>query len=544
MLRWALANASRAVRLAAAFAALSTAAIGADDQAPETVDDAIAALEKADPGSPEALNDRLKYAEFLIDAKDVDCHQRLDAAQAQLDAVAGTPEIDVVLPIGRARVADVQYRMHLGRASCGAEPPQRESELRDALAAAQQATGLYRDALDYQSMAVMQFNEAVTRRMSGDDTGAVAALESAIAMDREFGFRQDAEDNYKLLGLWKGRVNATVPATAAPEVTGPEATGPETTAPAPNSSLQDFPSRATTLKFAWHAAEATVGIEIDHTSVPDGKLAHGRAYRLFKQHLQAAHDGWVVSYEPGQIVYDVAAWPSETHDLHRLAISFSRALQLPGIEVSTKGDFKRVVNPGGISSNQSTAVQALILDHASFGEGASHLPTWLVYETKIEFGPYVVEQNAAEDYSFQTGAWIGATLEQGVWYNMVAPLALPGARQLELLNDVEFAYTRDVPCTATSTDRSCVEIVVHATPQRGAVTALLNYANRAFAGRHSVTAHLWSTTYMRIVTDPNTLTTYVYDVRSYWHLTDEIPSVNNADNHSERLVATFTYPRD
>lgn len=52
-----------------------------------------------------------------------------------------------------------------------------------------------------------------------------------------------------------------------------------------------------------------------------------------------------------------------------------------------------------------------------------------------------------EDYDFQTGVWIGATLEQGVWYNMSVPLTLPGARQLVLPHDVEFAYTRDVPCT-------------------------------------------------------------------------------------------------
>ena len=112
-----------------------------------------------------------------------------------------------------------------------------------------------------------------------------------------------------------------------------------------------------------------------------------------------------------------------------------------------------------------------------------------------------------------------------------------------LTNDVEFAYTRDVPCAAGSTTRSCVEIVVHATPQAAAVASLLSQVGRMVGGRRKAPAHLWTTTYMRIVTDSDTLTTYVYDVRRYWHLTGAAAAdEDDADNRSERLVATFTYP--
>jgi hypothetical protein len=65
--------------------------VAADNPSPQTLEDAIAALEQADPGSPEALNDRLEYAQLIIDAVDIDCHQRLDAAQSQLDTVSHNP---------------------------------------------------------------------------------------------------------------------------------------------------------------------------------------------------------------------------------------------------------------------------------------------------------------------------------------------------------------------------------------------------------------------------------------------------------------------
>jgi hypothetical protein len=58
---------------------------------------------------------------------------------------------------------------------------------------------LYRDALDYQSTAVMQFNVAATYRQLGDANNALSALETAVAMDRQYGLRQDAEDNAGLL---------------------------------------------------------------------------------------------------------------------------------------------------------------------------------------------------------------------------------------------------------------------------------------------------------------------------------------------------------
>jgi hypothetical protein len=47
---------------------------------------------------------------------------------------------------------------------------------------------------------------------------------------------------------------------------------------------------------------------------------------------------------------------------------------------------------------------------------------------------------------------------------------------------------------------------------------------------------------MRIVTDPNTLTPYVYDVRRYWHIAGDNRGIVPPYNQVERLVSTFTYP--
>jgi tetratricopeptide (TPR) repeat protein len=471
----------------------------------------MAALEKADPDSPGALSARLDYAQYLVAAADVDCHQRLDTAQSQLDTVTRTPGADVEFPNGRARTADVQYRVKLARASCGAEPVERESDLREALAAAQQAVGRYRDALDYQSMAIMQFNVGVTQRMLGDNDAAVAALESALAMDREYGFRQDAADNNKLLALWNApakTIGGADPTTAA------ASTGPVVTAP-------DTPGRSVSLKFAWTARDATVGVQVDHAGFMNDIVFHGSAHRSFKQHVHARGNGWIVSYEAGQIAYDMPGyepgkvpgntppsrgWPSTQQ---YLAASLGRYLLLPGFDISAQGDFEQFTN----------------LKRVVYGGAAA-----------------AAEEHATEDYDFKTEVWIGATLEQGVWYEMSGPLVLAGAQQLLFPYDVSFAYTHDVPCTPTSTSQSCIEIVVHATPDAKRLSELLDYFNHRVTFHRKPRSNYWSATDMRIVTDPNTLEPYVYDVRRYWHGTGGVLDSDQPENHFERLVSTFTYP--
>src|SRR3984957_19809052 len=163
-----------------------TAAESSDEApSPKDFEDAIAALDKIDPNAPAAFAARLEYADVLAGSAGDDCRQRLDKAQSILDGVGTKPAFVVALPGGRAREANIEYRIHLARASCGGNPPSRDSELREALGSAQRAVELYRDALDYQSAAVSQFNAASTHRLLGDDDLSIASLEIALDMDRE-----------------------------------------------------------------------------------------------------------------------------------------------------------------------------------------------------------------------------------------------------------------------------------------------------------------------------------------------------------------------
>lgn len=506
---------NRAPASATAAAPVEVAAASPASSA-QTADEAIADLQKIDPGSPEALNDHLEYAGHLISATDADCQSRLSSAQSELGAASADPELSVVLPLGMARRSDLQYRLHLARASCQALAPQRETELQQALAAAQQAVNLYRDALDYESMTVAQFNVAVTQRLLGDNGASLASLEAAIAADKEFGLHQDAAENAGLLARWRGGA-ATAP-------------------------IADFPVRTVDLE-SWDPSDAQVSVQIHEAIVIDGTVTRGRAHRTFKQHVRHSWGVWHVSYEPGAIGYEVAQWPQETSDVRELAESFERSLSIPDFQIGLKGNFERVNQLHGFSAQQLAAVRTLVHDHTSPEQGDSSPSPRQAQMMQLAFHPTTIQNSAEESYNFQIGMWVGATLEQGVWYQLAAPLPLPGAPQQLVPNDIEFAYTRDVPCTGAATQRGCIEIVVHARPQDEAIKSLVDSLYHPFVKDEKDRMHYWSTTYIRIVTDPENLQVRVYDVRRYWHASDRHATDETEDNRSERIVTTFTYPQ-
>jgi tetratricopeptide (TPR) repeat protein len=493
-----------------------------DSPTPKDLEDAIAALDKIDPNAPAALAARLEYADILAGSAGGDCRQHLERAQSILDAVVATPAFAVAIPGGRAREENIEYRIHLARASCGAGPPSRDSELREALAAAQRAVELYRDALDYQSAAVSQFNAASTHRLLGDDDLSIAALEIAIDMDREYGFRQDAEDNNQLLMRWKSGDGVAAHSAAG--------------------GTQDFPRRSVALKFGWTTCDADVEIQLDFSRAAADKVNRASGTASLKRHIRQNHRPWLESYEPITAVNDADVKSNGAADLSLLADLFTRALrQHPDIIVSHKGDLLEVVDSRKAARQLSATTRALIRDRAPAREIAARSSTHAGYEIDVAFAPDTIEAKAEEDYSLATGAWIGATLDQGVWYRMSAALIMPGVGNILLPHDMEFAYTRNVPCTADSAAPSCIEIVLHATPQEEPLAQWLEQITHDLKLPQGRTVHYWSTSYLRIVTDPNTLMTYASDARRYWYMSAGSADPDSAMTASESIVTTFVY---
>ena len=76
---------------------------------------------------------------------------------------------------------------------------------------------------------------------------------------------------------------------------------------------------------------------------------------------------------------------------------------------------------------------------------------------------------------------------------MSAALIMPGIDNILLPNDLEFLYTRNVPCTTGSVAPSCVEIVVHATPQQEPLRTVLEQMTHALHLPPGRAVQYWST---------------------------------------------------
>ena len=468
----------------------------------------------SDPQSPDALNARLAYAAFLARGETGDCRTRLDSAQSQLDLVKASPALDAVLPSGQARATDVDYQIHSARAACGAAEV-RDAELRAALQSAQRAVELYRGAFDAVSMVTMQFNAGVAYHDLGDSAAAVSALQEAIDMDREYGYADDAEDNYALLLQWKN-----------------EDASPDQIA----ARMQDFPERSATLAFGWFPSVSEVNVESDYTQVADGEVLSVHSTRSAQRRVRKGLSSWGVSFQAAPAHFDLANPPTKDPALQGLATSLAgMLLEFHDFELARNGDFDDSKGGFRFGSRVRADLGELTRDLASRGTPAAQLVRSVSKALSAQQSPDVVESLVAENYNFDTGTWIGATLEQGAWYNMTASLSLPLEPQVFVWSEIEFTYTHPVPCRGDDKETACIEIVLHAKPEPAVLEDMLKVLARSARLPRGQLPQLQTITHMRLIVDPITSVTYRRDVRRYSYWSNGAAAPNHALTESEKI---------
>jgi tetratricopeptide (TPR) repeat protein len=467
--------------------------------------EAAASIERfnaRDPQSPDTLNARISYAVFLAQMEGGDCRTRLDSAQSQLDIAKADPALSIAIPAGLARAADAEYQVHSARAACSGSEPRdaqlQNTELRAALESAQHAVALYRDAFDAVSMVTMQFNCAVAYHDLGDTAAAVSSLRAAIAMDREYGFADDAEDNYSQLLEWNNQ---------------------EAGADQIAASMQDFPERTATLAFGWFPNDSEVTFESNYTQLADGETFNIRGTRNAQRSVRSGIGSWKVSFQPAEAHVELANPPLEDLPLDGFAISLAgMLLQFHDFELARNGAFDSSSGGFRFNSRVRADLKALTRDLAAKGIPSAQLMRIAAKALSVQQSPDVIDDLVAEDYNFETGTWMGATLDQGVWYNMTASLSLPLEPQVFVKNAIEFAYTRPVPCTDDTKESDCIEIVLHATPDPAILSEILGRLSRSARLPRQQRPELQARTDMRLIVDPITLIAYRRDMRcySYW----------------------------
>jgi hypothetical protein len=336
-------------------------------------------------------------------------------------------------------------------------------------------------------------------------------------MDREYGLQSDARENYELLLTWQGK-----PA-GAPQVA---------------ALMQDFPKRQAVLKFGWRPSSARVAVEHRRECLEDGQITRSDASAAFDRRIAAdPGGGWTVSYAHRVSRYEPGIWPTMQSSRTPRLVFPPAALPPADFKVSRDGEFEGATDPKAFAARLAAQTKRLITAGAPSGAHAADLTAEAVETMTGSIAPGMLEAETAENYQIETAMWIGATLEQGVWYELSAPLSLPGMPRVAVQHRIEFAFTRMVPCTAHAAEQRCVEIVIRATPDKESLA-------RAIADVGPL-AHLRITDFnastdARTVTDPATLLPYAREERIYWYA-----SVGRGGGdtilQSEHLVSTTRY---
>ena len=455
-----------------------------------------------DPQSPDTLNSRLAYARFLTKLEGGDCHAHLDEAQHQLDVATANRAFAMVVPSGSALVADIGYQLHSARAACGAGDAARDHELHAALESAQRAVALYRDDFDAVSMVTMQFNVGIAYHNLGDAAAAARALRTTLDLDREYGFEEDAADNYRLLLQWSNKDS-----------------GPEQVA----ALMKDFPERSTTLSFGWAESDSRLTLQSDSSELVGADFVHIQSSMTAQRQVRKGFGSWLVSHQLGAPQFKFDGLPAGEHLTQPLANSLARMLlHFHDFRLKRNGDFEESKDDYRFESRTRADAEALARDVSALGpgskgEGSTPLARRLEAVLRDELLP-TAEARTAEDYSLETGTWIGATLEQGVWYDMTAGLFLPLAPRLFVTYKMQFTYSRAIPCLPDAAELACVEIVLRAIPDPDVLKADLDAMARSSPVARGHVRRLWSVTTMRLVMDPATQWPYSRETRwrGYW----------------------------
>jgi hypothetical protein len=368
----------------------------------------------------------------------------------------------------------------------------------------------------YEPMTIMQFNVAQTFHDMGDDAQAVKELQAALDLDRTFGFKSDAEDNFRTLNEWqkKAVTDADVEAFSAP-----------------------FAARTVTLGFGWAPAKVEVTGTFDNATYEGNAIRHTRFSLPLTGTIKAANDELVYELKAGEPKLDASTAGADV-DKKVVALMARILGRIPVVVVSKAGELKEVRDLDAFSQQMNAEIDAAVKSAVPEKD-----PRYAAVKaaTDQELKPFAAPDNlrgrVQQEYSLETGIWIGATLEQGAWLSLPLTLSMNGTPQGFIEHTVEAAFARRVPCAPGQAPEGCVELVLEAVPTDKAVADVTQKLQESDKGRLDYVA----ATRMRIVVDPATLVPYEHETLRYTYLALANKGQRAVKISSEQSVSAYKY---
>jgi tetratricopeptide (TPR) repeat protein len=471
------------------------------EQQSKTLEEEIARAGRVDQKHPDFLAAQLDYAQLLArNTAEENCATRLPEAESHLKIARDSVVTPLVLTGARGRIPVVGYYVEMARSRCATDAAQKTAALNAALKLARDAVAGYRGVFMYEPMTIMQFNVAQTHLDLGDKTQALKELQAAIELDRMYGLKADAAENFRTLNLWQDK-----------QVTDEEVT----------AFTAAFQPASVQLKFGWKPTK----VESNATSLP------------MTGTIKAEKDLFVYEVKVGEPKLDSSALGSEVEK--KLVGLMARVLaKLPAAEIGPTGDFKGARDIEAFAKGMNAEIDKAVTEAVPAND--PRLPG-IKAAMDQELRPYAAADNLLgkiqQGYSLETGIWTDATLEQNAWVSLPLTLSMNGTPQGFIEHTVEAVFSRRVPCAPGLPAGGCVELLLDAVPTAKAIDDVAAKLDAANQGKLDYAA----ATRMRLVVDPVTLVPYENETLRYTYLALGNKNQRAVKIASEASLATYRY---
>jgi hypothetical protein len=502
---------------------LSIGNLSAQESAPTfaarstSLEEEIARTGKIDVKLGSHLAARLDLAQLLADnTRDDTCATRLAAAESHYEFARDSVVAPLVLTAARGRLPMVGYHVEAARARCTAAAAPKKAALESALALARESVAGYRALFMYEPMTIMQFNVAQAAFDLGDRTLAIKELQAAIELDRAFGFKADAEDNFRTLSRWQGKTpsDAEVAAFSTP-----------------------FAPRSVTLKFGWKPARVESSATFDSATYEGASVKHTKFSLPITGTITADKDVLLYETKVGEPKLDTASMGTEVEK--KLVALMARVLaKVPAAEISTTGVFQAARDVDAFAQRLNAEI-----DSATAALVPADDPRFPAIKAAMdqELKPSATAENLfgkiQEGYSLETGIWTDATLEQNRWVSLPLTLAMNGTPQGFIEHTVKAAFARRLPCAAGQPADGCVELLIEAVPTPQAILDAATKLRDTGQGRLDYVA----ATRLRLVVDPATLVPYENETLRYAYIALANKGQRVLKISSEQSTVTYRY---
>jgi hypothetical protein len=474
--------------LSVCFATLLSLPSLSQDFAEESkrLEETLSGMARVDQKHPDFLHVNLDYAQLLARAADENCLERLPKAEALLETVSNSQVAELVLGTSAARIPFTGYLIEMARFRCEVDPARRKTALLAAQKLARAAVDGYRAGFHHDAMAVMQYNVAQATRELGDEALAIRELETALELDRTFGLRDDAVDNFKILREWRG----------------------QTTSDAELAEFQKslVPASAT-LAFAWKPFTRTANTTFDIGGFEGGLARHTILKLPVTETLRVDGEGFRLDAQPGKPVVQVEAVDTVDGKVEQSMLTMlARILgsQAPA-QLDKAGNLKGAGDAGSVAKALERAIDSSVVGvlpatDDRMADVKASVDAVLKPMATVE----VLNARTRENHILDTGIWIGAKLEHGAWMEMKQVLSMNGTPNGFVEQRVRVVLSRWLPCAKGRPPRSCVELVFDARPLPEAIEAIAKKMGDEGQGRLDYAGE----TRRRLILDPVTLMVY------------------------------------